>query len=139
MEITLKIEKTFEVKWLQVHAEVRYWEDADVNGIEDTTGKLIPFKNKSVWEPKIDIDSGTIVNWPVGTTAKIHYKVCDAGTYDLLDSEGNIVCQQDNCYVLNCLSPGGKGYGDYIIMNVDESGKIENWRFDPEDFINDED
>ena len=30
--------------------------------------------------------------------------------------------------------PEGRGYGDYIIMNIDENGKIANWKFNPEDF-----
>ena len=30
--------------YLEVEAEVRYWEDATVNGQEDEAGTLIPFK-----------------------------------------------------------------------------------------------
>jgi hypothetical protein len=30
--------------YIEVEAEVRYWEDASVNGQEDTDGKLMPFR-----------------------------------------------------------------------------------------------
>ena len=83
MKIKLKIEKEYEVQTLIVIAEVRYWEDATVNGIEDTEGDLIPFRNGENWCPIIDIDSGVILKWPVGTTADIHYK-CNDGIYKLI-------------------------------------------------------
>ena len=35
MKITLKTEKQFEIKTLRVVAEVRYWEDATLNGKDD--------------------------------------------------------------------------------------------------------
>ncbi len=122
-----------QVELLKVEAGVRYWEDATVNGVSDDDGTLIPFRSGDCWCPTINLDSGTILEWPEGVEASIHYKVCDAGTYTLLDDSGADV-RTINGYVPSILSPGGSGYGDYIIMKVDGAGKIENWRVDLEPF-----
>lgn len=133
MKAKVKITKEVEMKTLSVVANVRYWEDAEVNGVEDEHGDLIPCREGDTWRPEIDIDSGVITNWKQGTTAKIHYKVCDAGVYTVKDPDG-YVWMEINGYVPATMSPADNGYGDYIIMNVDENGKIEDWEFDPSDF-----
>jgi hypothetical protein len=117
------------VKYLKVDAGVRYWEDATVNGVEDESGSLIPCRDGDCWCPVIDIDTGTIEGWPAGTTASVHYKVCDDGRYALLDAERNEVVAIDD-YVPPIMSPGGNGYGDYIIMDIGADGKIAKWRPD---------
>jgi len=134
MKTTVKIEKEVELKTLIVHAGVRYWEDAEVNRTEDEEGELIPCRVGEIWRPIINIDNGIITNWKQGTTAKIHYKVCDCCGWDLLDENGNIVLQAEDGYVPSTLCPNENGYGDYIIMSIDESGKIEGWEFDIDDF-----
>lgn len=123
-----QVVQEFDAKYLKVDANVRYWEDAIVNGEEDTEGDLIPCRNGDWWCPIIDIDTGEIVNWKNGTAAKIHYKVADAGVYTLQTANNETIMEQDG-YVPSCMSPGGSGYGDYIIMNIDENGMIENWEF----------
>ena len=128
-KIRKKVLQEFEVKYLHVTAEVRYWDDAQVNGEEDSYGSLIPCREGADWCPEIDVDTGRITNWDLGVTSKIHYKVCDAGSYWLYGANGEMVVYKDG-YVPSCLSPGGNGYGDYIIMNIDENGMIENWKFD---------
>ena len=52
--------------YIEVEAEVRYWEDATVNGQEDTTGTLMPFRFGDKWCPTIRLEDGWIVNWPEG-------------------------------------------------------------------------
>lgn len=138
MKATLKTEKEVELKTLIVHAGVRYWEDSEVNGQEDTEGDLIPCRVGDSWKPIIDIDSGVITNWKQGTTAKLHYKVCDCCGWELLDADGKIILSSEDGYVPKTLCPADDGYGDYIIMDIDENGKIEGWNFDIEDFKNDE-
>lgn len=133
MKVKLKIEKNYDAKWLHVRAGVRYWEDATVNGVEDEKGDLIPCRDGDDWKPRINVETGEIVNWRQGTKAEIHYKVCDDGDYRLLDAEQNQITFVDG-YVISSLCPKENGYGDYIIMNVDENGMIENWEFNPKDF-----
>ncbi len=74
------------MKFIEVSAEVRYWEDADVNSVQDDDGSLIPCRNGNLWCPVIRLSDGLIINWDVGREADIHYKVCDQGEYWLLDS-----------------------------------------------------
>lgn len=133
MKATIKIEKEVEVKTLCVSAGVRYWEDSEVNGESDTEeGEAIPCKVDKCWCPEIDVNTGIILNWTQGVTASIHYKVCDAGTYILRDAEGNQLCEADG-YVPDCLCPKEEGYGDYIIMDIDKDGKIQDWEFGQKD------
>jgi hypothetical protein len=134
MKATIKVEKEVEIKTLHVHAGVRYWEDATVNGIEDTEGDKIPCRDGDDWCPVIDIDTGIINNWPKGATADIHYKVCDAGVYELMDSDGHIIATKEG-YVPKIMCPEGNGFGDYIIMEIDESGQIAKWVPLIEDFF----
>ena len=73
MKLLLEVMRkdVFEVAFLQVSAEVRYWEDAAINGAEDEAGTLIPFRNGDLWEPVIDLVAGRIVDWPEGVVADI--------------------------------------------------------------------
>lgn len=137
MKATVKINKEVDIKYLRIEAEVRHWEDAEVNGKDDTEdGDNIPCKDGDLWKPLIDIDNGVIVDWPKGTTANVHYKVCDAGKYSLLDENHNVVLSIDD-YVPNKLIPDRDSYGDYIVMKIDENGKILNWYEHPsiEEFL----
>ena len=126
IEIKITDSKKVAVAFLQVEAGVRYWDDGEVNGVQDSEdGTLMPCKDGDSWCPVIDLATGTIEGWPEGTTADIHY----AGRYTLLDAERKTVKTIDG-YVPAIMSPGGEGYGDYIIMTIDGAGKIEKWRAD---------
>lgn len=114
---------------LIVDARVRYWEDATVNGISDEEGNLIPLKEDESWKPVVELATGRIKNWPEGTTADIHYKVCDDGDYWLADSEGKKMAKWKGDYVPDRFLTVGeeRGYGDYIILEVDGEGNIAGW------------
>lgn len=129
--------KQVEVKFLQVEAGVRYWEDAEVDGVSDEDGSRIPCRMGDAWCPLIDIDSGTVENWPAGVTAGIHYKVCDEGVYTLMDADRGLVVKREG-YVPAIMSPGGSGCGDYIIMTIGGDGKIADWRADLDDFADED-
>lgn len=120
--------EVMEAKYIYIDAGVRYWEDGEVNGVEDTDGTLMPFIVGDRWTPVIEIATGQIQNWPHGTTAHTHYKVCDDGSYYLRDAEGNTVGAIEDDYVPSILDPTRDGYGDYLIFNIDVNGFIENWK-----------
>lgn len=114
--------------YLEVAAEVRYWEDAIVNGETDEDGSRIPHRSGAIWHPSIDLAAGKIADWPRGTEADIHYKVCDAGEYWLTDREGGRLAKWRGYYVPTAfLCHGANGYGDYIIMRVGGDGAIADW------------
>ncbi len=131
--ITVKKLSEVHVETLHVDAGVRYWKDATVNGKEDTEGDLIPCREGDRWKPIIDLATGKITNWNIGTEADIHYKVCGDGKYSLLDKSGSVIVFRDG-YVPSVLYPNQDGYGDYIILNVDKDGMIEGWEHNLSDF-----
>ena len=136
MKAEVLVKQEVEITTLEVKADVRYWEDSEFNGENDTEGgELVPCKIGSLWCPIIDIDNGIITNWKHGVKAEIHYKVVDNGSYYLKDSNGNVIASIEQDYVPKILCPKGNGYGDYIIMDVDENGKISNWKQDISSFF----
>lgn len=138
MKAEVLVKQEVEITTLEVKAGVRYWEDSEFNGENDTEdGELVPCKIGSLWCPIIDIDSGIITNWKHGVKAEIHYKVVDNGSYYLKDSNGNVIASIEHDYVPKILCPKKNGYGDYIIMDVDENGKISNWKQDISSFFPD--
>lgn len=119
-----------EVKYLRADCGVRYWDDGEVNGLkDDENAPRMPFASSDGWAPIIDLETGKIVDWPAGTTASVHYKVCDAGRYSLLDADKAVVKTIDG-YVPSMLSPKYSGYGDYVIMDIAADGQIDKWRVD---------
>lgn len=124
----------YNVTRLLVNIAPRYWEDATINGVEDTDGDLVPFRTGDALIFTIDLETGTVINWPEGTTANMYYKVCDAGVYSLIDEAHGVVCQKDG-YVPAMIGE----YGDYIKLEIDEDGKITHWNPDLEYFEEDDD
>lgn len=115
-------------RYIEVSAAVRYWEDADLNGSTDVEGK-IPLRRGDLWEPVIELATGRVMNWPEGTAADIHYKVCDQGEYWLLDEAENRIAKWRGYYVPNdFLCVGDNGYGGYIIFKVGTDGLIIGWK-----------
>lgn len=115
--------------YIEVSAEARYWEDATVNGVDDTDGSLIPLRFGALWTPVIRLCDGYIMGWPKGVAADIHYKVCDQGEYWLLDSEGSRIAKWAGDYVPDAfLCHGDRGYGDYIILKIGSDGKIVGFK-----------
>lgn len=140
MKKTITVLKEVDLKTLHVEAGVRYWEDSTVNDQEETEDDpKIPFKEGELWKPVIDLETGYITNWPKGTKASVHYKVCDAGSYYIKDAEGNTVLSIVNDCVPSILCPSDNGYGDYIIMEINQDGKIANWEADLSDFLDADD
>lgn len=115
--------------YIEVSAEVRYWEDAKINGVEDENGTLTPFRSGDLWCPVIRLEDGMVMDWPAGMVADIHFKVCDAGQYWLLDAGRQRVAKWASYYVPDdFLCQAENGYGDYIIFQVGADGLIKQWR-----------
>lgn len=132
-EITLMATRKMPVRYLQARCGVRYWEDATVDDVEDVDGSRIPCRDGDDWAPLIDLHTGTIINWRPGAVASIHYKVCDDGSYALLDEDKNVVVEIEG-YVPSIMAPADNGYGDYVIMDIDKDGKIDKWKVDLKEF-----
>lgn len=127
LEVTMPVRLA--AHYIEIAAGVCYWEDSAFNGVEDIDGTLVPFKKGNDWCPIIELDSGKFVDWPAGTDAFIYYKVCDQGNYWLLDENKKRIAKWKGVYVPDdILCIGENGYGDYIIMSVNNQGGIENWK-----------
>ena len=79
---------------------------------------------------KIDVETGQILNWPVGIEANLNcLKVVDEGTYILSDSKDNMISYHDYRYVPKCLEIDNNGFGDYFMFHINKNGYIVNWKF----------
>lgn len=138
---------TKEIFCIKCNIEVRYWNDTEVNGVEDvdffkTKGNGCPqipcavqvlkeptnviYSDHWRWCPIINIENGQIVNWQIGVTANVHYKVCDGFSCSLIGLDDEIVVDFEG-YVPSFMSPSENGFGDYIIMFIDKDGYIKDW------------
>ncbi len=116
-------------RYMQVAAAPRYWEDATINGESDEDGSRVPHRTGELWLPVIDLRDGRLLDWPQGVEARIHYKVCDAGEYFLLDENRKCLAKWKGFYVPDeFLCHGDNGHGDYIIFKVAPDGVILGWR-----------
>lgn len=132
MKAKFTVTKEFDIEYLFVEAGVIRWDDGIMNGIEDKDGN-IPCRDGDCWKPLININTGKIVNWTQGVRATIHYKVCDNGTYKLLDVNMELI-KKIRDYVPKMLSPKAEGWGDYIIMDIEPNGQINDWKIILDEF-----
>lgn len=115
---------------INVYAHVRYWQDSKINGVYDDPEDpqmpcVVGADDDKYWVPKIEADTGLILNWTPYVEASIHYKVCDE--CELTFTKGDAVVSEYDGYVPDFLCPKEEGYGDYIIMDIDSNGYIKNW------------
>jgi len=143
MKRTIKVEKEVNIVAADCCIYARYWEDSEINGVEDDAeNPQMPFirvniKGEMFWNPVIMLDTGKIANWPQGITADIHYKSCDENEIRLLCKEdvGYGVVKEYSGYVPEFLCPEKNGYGDYVIMHIDRNGYIRNFKPDIDDIL----
>ena len=127
MKATIKVEKEVEIKYVKVQVAVRYDEEDIPNDF--------PLRTGDMWNAIIDIDNGIVIDWPKGEKGNLEMKICDEGSYYLLDENYDTILSIEEDYVPNKLLPGS--YGDYLKLHINENGTITNWYSQPsiEDFI----
>ena len=147
MKITIKKPVEVEVEKIYVKALVRHPEDAYINEgsgwdsweEEDNILYKMPFLKQegkyTYWKPLIDVNTGNIINWPTGVSAKICYKVVDEFACDLIDDNNSLIFRYDG-YVPSFMAIDDNGYGDYIYLTITKDGHIEGWTFDEDDVNN---
>lgn len=113
----IKITKPIEIEVVAIRCEmaVRYEEEQIPNDFPGRKGDSITLT--------LDLETRKVRNWP-GGVREIHIKVCDEGSYYLIDAEGNDVGKRESNYVPDCV-PGE--YGDYFIAAISNDGTIEGW------------
>lgn len=116
MIIDIPTTKQTNVKYVKLSIPIRY-EDEDMP-------YDFPLRRNDIWEATIDLEARQIENWPQGKSGSFNVKVCDEGSYYLLDENKAVVAEIVEYYVPNSIIPGK--YGDYIDMEIDETGKVIN-------------
>ena len=137
MKVKVKQEVVLDATTILVNANVRYLENGTVNGVEDSEDTpnmpcMVKGEEGYCWMPIIDIETGQILNWREGTTAEIDYSVCDEFNCKVFDKKGgvHVKIKDYSGYVPDFMCPKADGYGDYIIMDIDENGYIQDWNKD---------
>ena len=98
-----------------------------------------PLVSKGVWSGIINLKTHKLLNSkPEYGSLYLQAKVCDSGTYFLLDKDKKTICKIAD-YVPNGLIPEVDDCGDYIRLRINEGGTIENWFEEPNfsDFMED--
>ncbi|MEH6451314.1 MAG: hypothetical protein V7765_21815 [Oleispira sp.] len=118
----LKIMKEVEVNAAKVRIQFspRYMGEDDCVFNENT-----PMLVNGVFSIVYDIESGVIDGWPKDECLEIHEKVCDGGSYYLLDKDGNELSSIIENYVPDCVN---NEYGDYLIISIDCHGVYSDMR-----------
>jgi len=128
-------EVEIEVTHINIDVKIRHVGDSD----DDDVPSKFPMLNGDTWEAVVEIETGRIEGWIDGTDAcNLYAKVCDAGVYTLLNSDGETEAVRAG-YVPHGVVPGD--YGDYISLNIGSDGVITNWpkSIDVSDFFESED
>lgn len=107
-----------QARYIQVEAQIRYWEDASIWGQEDIFGDLTPFRKNDFWCPIIDLKEGAVEDWPPGLVAYFHYKICDSGKYWLLDENKNKIYKWDGYYVPDEFLCHGRWEGGEVVTTL---------------------
>ena len=97
-----------------------------------------PLVSKGVWSGIINLKTHKLLNWKLEYgSLYLQAKVCDSGTYFLLDKDKKTICKIAD-YVPNGLIPEVDGCGDYIRLRINEDDMI-NWFEEPDfsDFMED--
>lgn len=126
--VKITVEKEVDIRIVLIDISPRYIGDSD--GDDMPTDFPLLNEAKTSWIASVNIDTGEISGWPKGDKRNMHVKVCDAGTYSLIDVDGNTIASIVNNYVPNGVVPGS--YGDYVEMDIDENGIITNWPKHPD-------
>lgn len=116
MKAKVKIETEIEVKEIAMNLAVRYGDEDIPNDFPGRKGDTLNLR--------VEIDTGKIKDFPETLETEISMKVCDEGTYVLLDAQGNQVRALEGEYVPHGLVPGE--YGDYVNLKI-KNGIITNW------------
>lgn len=126
MQVQRIKKSTVEARYIQCVLAVRYDEEDIPNDF--------PFRSGDVWNVTLDIDERRIVDWPAGHSAHVYMKVCDNGSYRLMDANKNLIADRENDYVPGCI-PGE--YGDYIDFEILNDGTLKDWEPEKDDIEDD--
>ncbi|MBQ7773463.1 MAG: helix-turn-helix transcriptional regulator [Bacteroidales bacterium] len=80
----------------------------------------------------ISLDDAKIYGWSYDANFRLRAKVCDSGTYILLDGEKKPLLQIEGYVPDGVIPPLEHNWGDYVDFYMDSNGKIANWPDSPD-------
>ena len=84
-------------------------------------------------EVVVDLENRKVLNWNYEEGyLRMWAKVCDGGTYTLLDKNRTPLWQIDGYVPNKLIPPFEKGSGDYIELAVESDGTIRDWPATPD-------
>jgi hypothetical protein len=93
-------------------------------GEEDIPNNF-PGRNGDLLTIVLDLNTKKVRDWPADYgEAGCHMKVCDQGTYTLIDDVGEEIVRIENDYVPSCIP---QQYGDYVEFDIAPDGTLIGW------------
>ena len=104
--------------------------------------KTVTYKHKGIWNkvetimerqdwcPVIDVNEGKVLDWPENFVLVTHFKICDQGVYVYSNYDETQQIVSTDCeeyYVPDWFCDWDNGYGDYMFIQINGDGTIENW------------
>ncbi len=119
-----------------------YFRGDELYSIEDDEGEL-SVENKNFKIPlydeenrqfdfTINIADAKICDWNCNSFFRLRAKICDSGTYVLLDKDMNPILQIAGYVPNEVIPPQEHGWGDYVEFYISSEGKVVNWPEDPD-------
>lgn len=120
MNVTITRRIEADARQVRVSVPIRYEENkAELLGKFGVSGDTLALT--------IGIDDGQVHGWPADAKGySVHLKVVDEGSYVVVGANGEILIEVDEDYVPRWFP--GPHYGDYLILDIDDTGKVTNWR-----------
>lgn len=130
------------IKAKYIRVILPYFRGDELFTIEDDEGKLsvedlnfrIPLydeENKQ-FDFTISLDDAKIYGWNYDVNFRLRAKVCDSGTYILLDEEKKPLLQIDGYVPDGVIPPLEYNWGDYVDFYISPRGKVLNWPDSPD-------
>lgn len=121
MKITVLKPTTVHPRYIEIDILIRY---------DDDVAADFPGRNGKRIRLLLDLDERKVADWPAGRVEGLHLKVCDEGTYRLLDADRAELAVRQS-YVPAPMP--NDHYGDYVILDIDGTWSVGGWWPDADD------
>lgn len=90
-------------------------------------------------EVTVDLFERKVIDWDYNDYLRMWAKVCDSGTYTLLDADMKPLWQINGYVPNDMIPPYEDGFGDYLELAIEHDGSLSHWQSVPDfsDFVED--
>ena len=132
----------FILKAKYIRVVLPYFRGDELFTLEDSDGEL-PAEDENFVLPLYDeenkqfdftvcLDSAGICGWNYNSDFRLRAKICDSGTYILLDELKKPLLQIDGYVPDGVIPPMEHNWGDYVDFYISSNGKVVNWPDSPD-------